>query len=179
MDSIVGMKNEGFHLPEAFIWHVFLSAGRAVFAAHERGVIHRDIKPHNFLLAFSSDKASIKDEFPKVKLADWGIAAVKSDPEYSEYSPIGTAVFRAPGIPGLADEKCDVWKVGATVHCLMFENRVPKNGPERDNGAWRPTLYYLMARCLRFHHRNRISSSELKSRLEQLAPERIRRDHRG
>ena len=77
--------------------------------AHERGVIHRDIKPHNILV----------DEYGSLKLTDFGIARAL-DATYATRtgSYLGTALYSAPEqLKGeKVTPKSDVYSLGATLY---------------------------------------------------------------
>jgi len=55
---------------------------------HERGVYHRDIKPENLLL----------DDKYQLKIADFGLAAIRQDPEETLRTECGTRSYMAPEI---------------------------------------------------------------------------------
>lgn len=141
--------------------------------AQRSGVVHRDIKPGNVLLKFSNTGKQKNFKFPQIKLADWGCSAVTTDLRYSKYTSIGTPKYRPQDVPDLADEKCDVWAVGATIHAQLFEDRTPSGGaPLNFDGRCEESL--LMALCLHPRHSRRISSRDLKAELESLASPRIK-----
>lgn len=72
---------------------LFRQIGRALSAAHEKGIFHRDLKPENIMLQRLSDG----DE--QVKIIDFGIAKVKDSivaPTTSSNLLVGTVLYMAP-----------------------------------------------------------------------------------
>lgn len=65
---------------------VFIQAGRGLAAAHAQGLVHRDFKPENVLIAAR--------DVPKV--ADFGLAQWLEQPLQSPLEPAGTPEYMAP-----------------------------------------------------------------------------------
>lgn len=89
--------------------HIGAGVAAGLAHAHGRGVIHRDIKPHNILL----------DENGDVKLTDFGIArALDSTQATRTGSYLGTALYSSPEqLRGeKATTKSDVYSLGVTLY---------------------------------------------------------------
>jgi len=91
---------------------VALQIAEALQVAHERGVIHRDIKPHNILITDSGH----------VKVADFGIARAADATTISHLGDIlGTAKYMSPeqatGKP--ATPKSDLYSLGVVLYEML------------------------------------------------------------
>ena len=87
-----------------------LQVADALGFAHKRGVIHRDVKPHNILLT----------EAGHVKVADFGIARAANATTTSRTGPImGTAGYLSPeqATGGLVGPHSDLYSLGV----VLFE----------------------------------------------------------
>jgi serine/threonine-protein kinase len=104
-------------LPPARAVHIVGQAARAIAEAHERGIVHRDIKPDNLFLT------SLGGEHDFVKVIDFGIAKVSRVDETMTGSGLvmGTPEYMSPevakGEP--ADVRSDVYALGEVLYFLL------------------------------------------------------------
>lgn len=100
--------------------YLFLAASSGIAFAHENGIIHRDIKPGNFIV--TADQYGTEH----VKLLDFGLAKLKQSAEgyvekltQGDTMVIGTVDYMSPEhCQGLElDARTDVYSFG----CVMYE----------------------------------------------------------
>jgi eukaryotic-like serine/threonine-protein kinase len=94
----------------------------ALAAAHQAGLIHRDVKPENVLLADDG----------RVKVADFGLArAVSAETQHTATGGvlIGTVSYLSPElvVDGRADARSDVYAAGVVLY-EMLTGRKPHEG---------------------------------------------------
>jgi eukaryotic-like serine/threonine-protein kinase len=147
--------------------------------AHERGVIHRDIKPHNILL----------DENGHAKVTDFGIArALDATQATRTGAYLGTALYSSPEqLRGQkATPKSDVYSLGATLYQAAtgeppFSGGTPLEiasqhvskppTPPRERGAdVSGDLQALILGCLAKNPDDRPTAEEARSRLHAEIP---------
>lgn len=99
---------------------LLLPVMRGAHAAHERGVVHRDVKPENILCE--------RGDALRVKLIDFGISRWENGPS-SPMDLSGTPAYMAPEqVRGeRCDRRTDVWALGVTLYELLTAS-VPFNG---------------------------------------------------
>ncbi|MGN9780194.1 protein kinase domain-containing protein [Nonomuraea sp. ZG12] len=109
------IKQDG-PLPPRKVAKIGLAVLDALQRAHESGVLHRDVKPENVLLADDG----------RVVLTDFGIATLETETQLTVTGLAGTPAFIAPerlkGLP--ARRESDLWSLGATLYTAV-EGRSP------------------------------------------------------
>jgi beta-lactam-binding protein with PASTA domain len=112
------IRERGPAPPDAAV-DIVLQILRAARFAHQRGVVHRDIKPHNVLI----------DEEGRVKVADFGIARAGASDMTETGSVMGTAQYLSPeqaqGRP--VDARSDLYSIGIVLY-EMLTGSVPFDG---------------------------------------------------
>jgi serine/threonine protein kinase/Flp pilus assembly protein TadD len=103
---------------------LFQQVCRAVHHAHQKGVIHRDLKPTNILVALEGDQ-------PVAKVIDFGIAKATHEPLTDKtlvtrlHGLMGTPAYMSPeqvGFGGLdVDTRSDIYSLGALLYELLSD----------------------------------------------------------
>ncbi|MDR7277114.1 serine/threonine-protein kinase [Catenuloplanes atrovinosus] len=105
----------------ALSWQVAVVIGAqvaaALAAAHDRGVVHRDVKPANVMVHSGG-----------VKLVDFGISAAVGELEADSGQILGTPAYLAPErlAGGMVRPATDVYALGLLLY-LMLAGRMPWN----------------------------------------------------
>ena len=111
--SAMAWVKEHGPMPPSLAVDVLVQMCEALHTAHEAGVVHRDVKPHNFLL----------DDQGVCKLTDFGIARVDDNTSMTATgSQIGTFSFMAPeqrSDTKRVDLRADVYALGSSLYTLL------------------------------------------------------------
>lgn len=109
-------KKARLSVKEAVSIAIQISMG--IEAAHNNGIIHRDIKPQNIIISREG----------KVKVTDFGIAKAATSNTITS-NVMGSVHYTSPeqARGGFSDEKSDIYSLGITLF-EMLTGRVPFNG---------------------------------------------------
>jgi len=152
----LAQRLEGGALPVEEAVRIAAQVASALDAAHERGVVHRDVKPANVLF----------DSAGNARLADFGIASLPGYDATRTGAVLGTLAYLAPEqLRGeRADHRADLWALGVTLfemltgsrpfggespaslmHAVLHTDPVPPNGwPEGVSATLQALLSQLL-----------------------------------
>ncbi len=111
-------------LPAGRVIYILAQAAHALAHAHDRGLVHRDVKPANLVLC---DRGGIADT---VKVLDFGLVKTikQQDTQLTGATAIaGTPLFLAPESiedPAEVDGRADLYSLGAVGYYLLTGHNV-------------------------------------------------------
>jgi len=123
--SLADLLERGGRLSVATAKILVEQVGSALAAAHELGIVHRDVKPHNVFVTEASDAVPLH-----VKVLDFGVAKMLSDTDVPGASAVLTETGMVLGSPPYmspeqiegrkdVDLRADLWSLAVIVYeCL-------------------------------------------------------------
>ncbi|MBN2657100.1 MAG: serine/threonine protein kinase [Spirochaetales bacterium] len=149
------------YLPNDTALLIFLEACKALKYAHDKNVIHRDIKPGNILLSKEGE----------VKLVDFGIASIADDDETNltrDGMTLGTPSYMAPeqfNNSKSVDIRADIYSMGVMLY-EMVTGKKPYPGnyspetlakiqkgkylsPKKHNPSISPLIGKIIGKCMK------------------------------
>ncbi len=99
--------------------HFAIQIAKALEHAHSKGIVHRDIKPHNVMVLKNGT----------VKVADFGIAQTMGSGNTATTEALGSVHYVAPeqAKGGRVDNRSDIYALGIVMY-EMIAGRVPYDG---------------------------------------------------
>ena len=162
-----GIEKESKYNMQTFK-EIIIDIAKGLKEIKEKGVVHRNIKPHNIFLK------ELNDDKYRAKIGDFSCAIYIKDIKDSE--PMGTIWYAAPEIIKNLDydEKCDMWSVGITLFETYFGvspygynmniDKINDMIDDEENFKFRktniPTLDILFKLLLQIDPKKRMSHSE-------------------
>ena len=153
-----------------------IQIARALEAAHDRGILHRDLKPTNVLISRDGT----------VKLLDFGLAKLlrptKDDPDDLTHMVAHTIAGAILGSPGYMspeqaagqplDIRSDVFSFGIVLLELLSGVRASSDGDAFRSGQAPPALARIVQRCMAANPRERFQTmTEVRAVLEHASTE--------
>lgn len=130
LDRVVG---EHGALPPARVIRILAQVCGALREAHGRGLVHRDIKPHNIMLCRRGGEDDV------AKILDFGLVKDTSGQQSRDITQfqktVGTPLYMSPERirnPADADARADIYSVGAVGFYLLTARHLFEAGGEHD-----------------------------------------------
>ena len=110
--SLQEYSKPGNLLPPSLVIELIAQCADGLHYAHEKGIIHRDVKPANILYDHAASTA---------KLGDFGIAHIANSTQTLAGSFLGTPFYMSPEqLNSLkVDARSDIFSLGATLYRLL------------------------------------------------------------
>ncbi|NBF40753.1 MAG: protein kinase, partial [Spirochaetes bacterium] len=186
--SLESLLRKERYLPEHVALRIFRSSCRALQYAHERGVVHRDIKPGNILISTDGH----------VKLVDFGIASIhggqSEDSLTREGMTLGTPSYMPPeqyADSRSVDKRADIYAMGVMLYEMTtgkkpFPNSISADAirriqqgkytkPRKHNPKISSSTQRLIRRCMRVKPERRFQSMDaVLAKLDSVFDRRVR-----
>ena len=141
-------------LPPARARAIAAEVARALCAAHDAGVVHRDLKPDNVLIT----------EDAQVKVVDFGIAhieAAEATKLTRAGAMLGTPAYMAPEqlLGGAIDARADIYAFGVMLSEMLTGRHPLRRGGSSDPPDVDPQLAAVAARSMQTNPELRFASA--------------------
>lgn len=177
------LKEHAGRVDEATLVTLFIDVLRGVSHAHERGVIHRDLKPGNIMIAEDDRQGRVR-----AKIIDFGVARPAEEPlrRKDRDKIVGTAAYISPEEVRDPEEVCaasDLYSLGVMLYeaacgrrpfsggdrqLLSAHARSRPDSPRKFNPDLSPHLESVILRTLSKHPEGRYESAgEMIDALEE------------
>lgn len=151
---------------------IAIQVSAALWFAHARGIVHRDIKPGNLFVTRGGS----------AKVLDFGIAVAAGD---TGTASGGTPSYASPeqSRRGTLDGRSDIFSFGTVLYEMLTGRRLFQGGDDSTSPVWPvhvpKALRCIVARCVECDPANRFQTAEdLKTALDSLKKEDGRRPKR-